>query len=234
MTIVAEKPVTGVASTAESIRAKFNYIVDTGVPPVRYIDWPEMAHKAIDPQYQQHEMSVRNGRPLRDTFDIDTHGFVFVDHQTQVRDFTGEAQRTGIYDPEVQALIKKHTGAADVVVFDHTVRVSDEQMQQSLNARPTVKGVHNDQRRGRRGARVRRRPHLQRRAARAEPRSCRAAAWARATHARQRAARARSSGAQEWRRRRCCCPPRQAHSAGRPSRRPRARQPPPLRAGRRS
>ena len=144
MTIVAEKPVTGAASTAESIRAKFNYIVDTGVPPVRYIDWPEMAHKAIDPQYQQHEMSVRNGRPLRDTFDIDTHGFVFVDHQTQVRDFTGEAQRTGVYDAEVQALIKKHTGAADVVVFDHTVRVSDEQMQQSLNARPTVKGVHND------------------------------------------------------------------------------------------
>ncbi len=31
-----------------------------------------------------------------------------------------------------------------MVVFDHTLRVSDEQMQQSMNARPTVKGVHND------------------------------------------------------------------------------------------
>ena len=138
MELVAEK-----ASTY-TIRAKFNYIVDTGVAPVRYIDWPEMEHKAIPPQYRQYEMTVRNGRPLRDTFDFDTHGFVFVEHRTQVKDFTDEAERKRLYDPEVQALIRKHTGACEVIVFDHTLRVSDEAMQKSVNARPTVKGVHND------------------------------------------------------------------------------------------
>jgi len=138
MELVAEKPST------DTIRAKFNYIVDTGVPPVRYIDWPEMEHQAVPPQYRQHEMAVRNGRPLRDTFDLDLHGFVFVDHRTRVRDFTDEAERTGVYDREVQELIRKHSGASEVVVFDHTLRVSDEEMQKSLNARPTVKGVHND------------------------------------------------------------------------------------------
>ena len=138
MELVAEK-----AST-DTIRAKFNYIVDTGVAPVRYIDWPEMEHKAIPPQYRQYEMTVRNGRPLRDTFDFDTHGFVFVGHRTQVKDFTDEAERKRLYDPEVQALIRKHTGACEVIVFDHTLRVSDEAMQKSVNARPTVKGVHND------------------------------------------------------------------------------------------
>ncbi len=141
MQITAEKPATRIA---DSIRARFNYVVDNGIPPVRYIDWPEMAHKAVEPVYQLHEMEVRNGRPLRDTFDIDTHGFVFVDHATQVKDFTDEAQRQNVYDLEVQALIKKHAGAADVVVFDHTLRVSDENLQHKLNARPTVKGVHND------------------------------------------------------------------------------------------
>ena len=141
MTLIAEKPP---ASTADIIRAQFNYVVDTGIPPVRYIDWPEMAHKAVAPQYRLHEMNVRNGRPLRQSFDIDTHGFVFVDHPTQVQDFTDAAQRKNVYDAEVQALIRKHSGAADVLVFDHTLRVSDEQGQQSLNARPTVKGVHND------------------------------------------------------------------------------------------
>ena len=60
-------------------RANFNYIVDTGVPPVRYIDWPEMEHKAVPPQYRQYEMTVSNGRPLRDTFKLDVHGFVFAD-----------------------------------------------------------------------------------------------------------------------------------------------------------
>jgi hypothetical protein len=138
MQITAEKPAT------ETLRASFNYVVDTGVPPVRYIDWPEMEHKAIPPQYRQHEMTVRNGRPLRDTFKLDVHGFVFADHPTRVRDFTDEAERARVYDPEVRALVRRHSGAAGVVVFDHTIRVSDEELQKTMNVRPTVKGVHND------------------------------------------------------------------------------------------
>ena len=138
MPLVAERP-----STA-TIRANFNYIVDTGVPPVRYIDWPEMEAQAVPPQYREHEMAVRDGRPLRDTFQLDVHGFVFVDHPTRMRDFTDESERGRVYDAEVKALICRHAGASDVVVFDHTLRVSDEAGQKAVNARPTVKGVHND------------------------------------------------------------------------------------------
>jgi hypothetical protein len=138
MQLTTEKPAAG------TIRARFNYIVDTGVPPVRYIDWPEMEHKAVPPQYRQHEMAVRNGRPLRETFKLDVHGFVFTDHATRVKDFLDEAERARVYDPEVQALIRKHSGAVEVVVFDHTIRASDEEMQKSSNIRPTVKSVHND------------------------------------------------------------------------------------------
>jgi hypothetical protein len=138
MHAVAEKPVT------DTIRASFNYVVDTGVPAVRYIDWPEMEHKAIPPEYRQYEMTVRDGRPLRDTFRLDVHGFVFADHPTQVVDFTDETERVRVYDAEVRALIKKHSGASEVVVFDHTLRVSDAEGQKALDARPTVKGVHND------------------------------------------------------------------------------------------
>lgn len=138
MPLDADKPV------AEAITAKFNYVVDTGVPAVRYIDWPEMAHLAVSPQYQQHEMRVQNGRPIAHTFNLDTHGFVFAEHITQVTDFTDEAERKRVYDAEVQALIKKHSGAAEVLVFDHTLRVSDENLQKAMDARPTVKGVHND------------------------------------------------------------------------------------------
>ncbi|HTP96042.1 MAG TPA: CmcJ/NvfI family oxidoreductase [Burkholderiales bacterium] len=138
MQIVADRPAT------DTIRAGFNYIVDTGVPPVRYIDWPEMEHMAVPPQYAQHPMAVRNGRPLRDSFELDLHGFVFADHDTQVRDFTDPAERARVYDPEVQALIRKHSGASEVVVFDHTIRIGDERMQQVGGVRPPVKGVHND------------------------------------------------------------------------------------------
>ncbi len=138
MQLVAERPST------HTIRAMMNYIVDTGTPPVRYIDWPEMAHKEIPPQYQQHEMAIRDGRPLRDTFKLDIHGFVFADHNTAMKDFTDEAERKRVYDREVAELIRKHSGASEVLVFDHTVRVGDEQVQKKTGARPPVKGVHND------------------------------------------------------------------------------------------
>jgi hypothetical protein len=138
MQLTAEKPATA------TLRANFNYVIPTGKPAIRYIDWPEMEHNAVPPEYELREMTVRNGRPLRDTFKLDVHGFVFVDHQTTVQDFTDEAERKRVYDPEVEALIKKHSGAAAVVVFDHTIRITDDESQRVSGARATVKGVHND------------------------------------------------------------------------------------------
>src|SRR5688500_11174516 len=138
MSAVIEKPST------DTIRANFNYVIPTGRPAIRYIDWPEMEHNAIPPEYELREMTIRNGRPERDTFSLDVHGFVFVDHHTKVKDFTDEEERKRVYDPEVQALIKKHSGASEVVVFDHTLRITDDESQRISGARPTVKGVHND------------------------------------------------------------------------------------------
>jgi hypothetical protein len=138
MELTIERPST------DTIRAKFNYVIPTGQPAVRYIDWPEMEHLAVPPRYELREMTIRDGRPLRHTFELDTHGFVFVDHPTQVKDFADEAERSRVYDAEVQALIKKHSGASEVVVFDHTIRLTDDDSQRVAGARPTVKGVHND------------------------------------------------------------------------------------------
>jgi hypothetical protein len=87
MQLVAERQSTG------TIHAKLNYIVDTGVPPVSYIDWPEEAHKAVPAKYQLHEVAIHDGRPIRDTFELDTHGFEFVTHDTRVQDFTDEGER---------------------------------------------------------------------------------------------------------------------------------------------
>jgi hypothetical protein len=138
MQLVAERQAT------DTVQAQMNYIVDTGTPPVRYIDWPEMEHKETPPRYQQHEVEIRNGRPLRASFRLDTHGFVFADHRTAMKDFTDEAERKSVYDREVADLIKKHSGASEVLVFDHTIRIGDEQAMKAINARPPVKGVHND------------------------------------------------------------------------------------------
>jgi hypothetical protein len=128
----------------DTIKAKLNYVIDTGIPPVHYVDWPEMEHKAIPAQYREHEVTIRNGRPLRDTFRLDTHGFAFVRHETHVKDFTDQEERGQVYDPEVAALIKRCSGAASVVVFDHTIRTGDDAARKAGGARPPVKSVHND------------------------------------------------------------------------------------------
>jgi hypothetical protein len=138
MQLVAEK------QAADTIRAKLNYVIATDKPYVNYIDWPEMAHEARPPKYEQHEVAIRNGRPLRDTFKLDSHGFAFVNHETRVKDFTSEEERKSVYDPEVAELIKKYSGASEVLVFDHTIRIGDETTRNAANARPPVKGVHND------------------------------------------------------------------------------------------
>jgi hypothetical protein len=87
---------------------------------------------------------TRPGRRWRASFRLDTHGFVFADHRTAMKDFTDEAERKSVYDREVADLIKKHSGASEVLVFDHTIRIGDEQAMKAINARPPVKGVHND------------------------------------------------------------------------------------------
>ena len=137
MQLVAERPST------DTIKAEMNYIVDTGVPPVRYIDWPEMEHKEIPPKYAADEMAIRNGRPLRDS----SNSTPMASCSSIITPDEGLHRRSGAearLRPEVEELIKKHSGASDVVVFDHTIRVSDEKAQQVAGARPPVKGVHND------------------------------------------------------------------------------------------
>jgi hypothetical protein len=130
--------------SASSIRAKLNYIVDNGVAPVVYVDWPEMERNATPPQYELREVEIRNGRLLRDQFELDIHGFAFVDHDTKVREFADPSERNAVYDQEIANLIKHCSGASEVVVFDHTIRVGDLQTRAAISARAPVKGVHND------------------------------------------------------------------------------------------
>jgi len=126
------------------IEAEMNYIVDDGVPPVFYIDWPEEAHKEHLPTYEKVAVKVENGRPIRDSFTLPSHGFAFVDHVTKMKSFYDEDEVKSVYYPETEALIKQQTGAARVHVFDHTIRTANQQILADKDVRQPVKGVHND------------------------------------------------------------------------------------------
>ena len=126
------------------VEAELDYIVDDGIPPVRYVDWPEQAHKAHLATYEKHKTRIYNGRGMAGSFTLQAHGFSLVDHETKVQNFFDEDEVIRVYHPETEQLIKSASGAARVFVFDHTVRTADEARHAERWVRQTVHAVHND------------------------------------------------------------------------------------------
>ena len=132
------------AQEAGFIEAELHYIVDDGKPSVRYVDWPEEAHKAHIPPYEKRRTRILNGRTAGENFTLASHGFTFVTHETAVKEFFDEDEVLRVYYPEIEKLIKDQCGARRVVVFDHTVRTADPSHHADRWIRNTVKSVHND------------------------------------------------------------------------------------------
>lgn len=94
--------------------------------------------------YADHPVAIRNGRPVADAFTLDREGFVLLNRATAVRDFYDDGGFAAVYDPEIEALVRQQTGAARVVVFDHTIRVQSDDKRREKKVRETVKLAHND------------------------------------------------------------------------------------------
>jgi len=127
-----------------SIETVLSYAVDTGVKPVNETMGPGNMNRRRTGKREQHTMTVRNGRPLRDTFSLEIHGFEFVDHETAVKDFYDSDEIAAVYYPEMERLVKDRTGASRVMVFDHTLRSGDQATREEKLVREPVISVHND------------------------------------------------------------------------------------------
>jgi hypothetical protein len=47
--------------------------------------------------YESHTVPIRNGRPVQDSFRLDTHGFELVRHRSAAHDFTDRAEVDAVY-----------------------------------------------------------------------------------------------------------------------------------------
>jgi hypothetical protein len=132
--------------TAEnpSIEGTFTYIVDDGIAPVHHISGPEHEARTQAGTYEERTIKVLNGRHKRDAFSLETHGFEFLDNTSAVTDFQNPDEVRAVYYTEIEALIQSHTGASRVLMFDHTIRISDDNLRQEKLARAPVRSVHND------------------------------------------------------------------------------------------
>ena len=75
--------------------------------------------------FVRRDVFIRNGRLQANRFDLDREGFALMRQGTEVSDFYNDDEVQQIYYPEMENLLKKVTGAAKALIFDHTRRIDD-------------------------------------------------------------------------------------------------------------
>lgn len=75
----------------------------------------------------KHAVLIHDARPqlAAGNIDLDANGFALLRHASQVADFQDAAEVKAVYYPEIEALVKRRTGAAAVFVTQHLVRTED-------------------------------------------------------------------------------------------------------------
>ena len=127
---------------AGSVQAELRYIVDTGEKPRTYIapqrsGRPSRREDTVDLR----EMRIHDAWPLVGEATLDREGFELHRQTSQVCDFHDDEEVERVHYPEIEALIRRATGARRVFVFDHTRRSGGAKRS---GVRDPVRAVHND------------------------------------------------------------------------------------------
>ena len=102
---------------AGSIEAVIKYVP----PGTRAVFYPGDRARSSWP-VDERRLQVRDMRPLAGSLALDQNGFVLLREPTAVTDFYDPEQIREVYYPEIKALVKRLTGAAEVLVFGEVAR----------------------------------------------------------------------------------------------------------------
>jgi hypothetical protein len=126
------------------MQAHISYTAETGEKLVNETFGPNNIHRRTSGTAELQAVEIADGRPLVSQFSLDRNGFELVEHRTTVKNFFDPQELKAVYYREVEALIKARSGAARVVVFDHTLRSGSEAEREEKLVREPVLSAHND------------------------------------------------------------------------------------------
>lgn len=135
-------PLTGRDQLGNWVAASMNYLADLSVKPVTHNPPQGTGVPRREGHYANFTVRVHDARPIAGSLSLDKHGFVLTRQDTKIIDFYNDAEVRRVYYPEMDALVKRETGAARVVVFDYTIRHADKPVERGVRA--PVQSVHND------------------------------------------------------------------------------------------
>jgi hypothetical protein len=144
LTLLAEDMMDGIASTGlDSITAPLNFLAPMAEKPVAYNYELTPGTPVRTGRNVEHQVPIRNARPIVGRLSLDREGFVLLHHQTAVANFYDEEQIKSIYYPECERVMCQATGAVRAVAFDHIVRNAAMSAKDKIIKIP-AKRVHND------------------------------------------------------------------------------------------
>ncbi|MTH98205.1 CmcJ/NvfI family oxidoreductase [Roseibium sp. RKSG952] len=118
--------------------ATVNYHVHKGERQAFVLDAGGITGNLISPELAPTKVRLSDTRDAEHTVSFSKDAVTFITSPSIVRDYSGTAWKK-TYDRELTALLTKQTGAREVVVFDHTVRVDDPEA-----TRQPARNVHSD------------------------------------------------------------------------------------------
>jgi hypothetical protein len=108
---------------ARTVTAMITYVAPGSFINRRFVA-PGVEHNTG--RYETHSVSVRDGRPIKEHFNLDVHGFVLAERPTAVHDFFDKAEVDRTYPDEVVAAVQALTGATRVAPMGWMVRTSGD------------------------------------------------------------------------------------------------------------
>ena len=128
-----------------AVEAMLNYLVDTSEKPESYGGVSQaIADQQRKGKYEEHKMTVYNGRAIANLLSLEREGFVLVNHETKMKNFYDEDEVRSVYYQETEELVKQTSGAKRVLVFDHTLRSADMATREATQISGPVRNAHND------------------------------------------------------------------------------------------
>jgi hypothetical protein len=106
----------------KTIEAPLIFLAADSEPPFVYTHEAPPGMPQRGGTFETHVVAISDGRPLAAHLSLDREGFMLRHHDSKVRDFYDSDEVRRVYYPEIEALVKELTGAAEIVIFDHTVR----------------------------------------------------------------------------------------------------------------
>lgn len=125
------------------VRTELVYLRDLEITPVTYYTAGNDVPRRVG-NYARFEVTVEDARRVADDLALDTQGFILQTCPSTVTDFYADDIVEDLYYPETKALLEALTGASEILVFDHTIRLARAVEAGELGQRAPVQLVHND------------------------------------------------------------------------------------------